>query len=373
MSSKILLAVFVSFSLILNAIGAEQPIKLAAIFATTGIAVSENATYIPMIELAVEELNRKGGLMGRPIEVIVLDNQSTPIGSTLAAKKAVQLKVTAAIGASWSSHSLAMAPIFQKAGIPMISPSSTNPRVTQVGNYIFRICYTDSKGGKAMARLAYADLGARTAAVLKIINEEYSLTLAEFFSEAFREYGGNIVFDGSYTSKAVDFVNILEKVKSLQPDVVFVPGYARDSGLLIRQAVTMGIRSVFLGGDGWSRISEFGGDAVMGNFYSTHWHPDIQSKESLHIQKLYRQMFQKKLTTTIAPLAYDAVMVLADAIRRVSSIEGVKIREALSQTSTFEGATGRISFNKYGDPQNKDIIIMKLGKKDHFYFKTMDP
>jgi len=349
------------------------PIRLAAVFAETGIAVSENAAYLPMIKLAVAELNSRGGLRGRPLELVVLDNKSTPIGSTLAARRAVQNRVTAVIGASWSSHSLAMAPILQAEKIPMISPSSTNPRVTRIGNYIFRVCYIDSKAGRVMARFAFADLGARTAAVLKIINEEYSLTLAEFFCKAFRRQGGQIVFEGSYMSKAVDFRDLLEEVKRTRPDVVFVPGYSRDSGLLIRQAVTMGVRSTFLGGDGFNNIGQFGGGAVEGSYYATHWHPDIRSEPSIHLQQLYRQKFGQKPTTTTAPLAYDAVMVLADAIRRATSLSRSDIRAALAQTRGFKGVTGTISFDENGDPLGKPVIILKLTRKGQLYFKTIEP
>ena len=142
---------------------AAEPVKIAAIFAKTGIAARENAAYIPMIELAVEELNGQGGLLERPVKLIILDNKSTPIGSALAAKEAVKLQQTAVIGASWSSHSLAMATILQQEGIPMISPVSTNPKVTRIGNFIFRVCFTDSVQGKVMAQFAYTELGARTA------------------------------------------------------------------------------------------------------------------------------------------------------------------------------------------------------------------
>lgn len=352
---------------------AAEPVKIAAIFAKTGIAAEDNAPEFQMIELAVEELNSQGGLLGRPVELIILDNKSTPIGSAQAAKKAVQLQVTAVIGASWSSHSLRIAPTLQQGGIPMISPSSTNPKVTRIGNYIFRVCFIDSVQGKAMAQFAFTELGARTAIVLKIINEEYSLTLAEFFIKSFQQYGGKVLFDGNYTSKAVNFKDILKEVQKLHPDVVFVPGYPRDSGLLIRQAVSMGIKTIFLGGDGFSQIHDYGGDSVEGSFYSTHWHPDVRSEKSIHLQNIYKQKYKKELINMNAPLVYDAVSVFADATRRAGSLDRPKIRDALAQTKSFQGATGKISFDDHGDPQNKEVIIMKLGKKDQMYFKTIKP
>jgi branched-chain amino acid transport system substrate-binding protein len=350
---------------------ATEPVKIAAIFAQTGIAVEENASYIQMIELAVEEINAQGGLLGRPAKLIIFDNKSTPIGSTLAAKEAVKLQPAAVIGASWSSHSLAMATILQAEGIPMISPVSTNPKVTRIGNFIFRVCFTDSVQGKVMARFAYTELGARTAIVLKIINEEYSLTLAEFFINSFRQYGGKVLFEGNYKSKSVDFIDILKEVQILQPDVVFVPGYPRDSGLLIKQAVSMGIKAIFLGGDGFHQIDHYGGDAVEGSFYSTFWHPDVPFGKSIHLQNIYREKYKKEIANMNAPLGYDAVMVLADAICRAKSLDHGNIRNALAQTKDFHGATGNITFDEYGDPQNKEVIIMKYGKKGQIYFKTL--
>ena len=139
---------------------ASDSIKIGAIFSKTGIAAIHNAPLIEMVGLAAEEINNEGGLLGLPVRLIVLDNKSTPIGSRLAAEKAKREGIIAVIGAHWSSHSLAVAPTLQKARIPMISPGSTNPKVTQIGNYIFRVCFIDSFQGSAMARFAYTDLGA---------------------------------------------------------------------------------------------------------------------------------------------------------------------------------------------------------------------
>ena len=189
----------------------------------------------------------------------------------------------------------------------------------------------------------------------------------------FQQYGGKVLFDGSYMSKAVDFKDILKEVQNLKPDVVFVPGYSRDGGLLIKQAVSMGIRTIFLGGDGFNQIGDYGGDAVEGTFYSTHWHPDVPSEKSIHLQNIYKQKYKKKLTNMNAPLAYDAFIVLVDAIRRANSLDRTKIRDVLAQTKDFQGATGYITFDEYGDPRNKEVIIMKLGKKNQVYFRTIRP
>lgn len=354
---------------------AVEPVKIAAIFAETGIATSHNAPHIQMVKLAVEEINNQGGLLGRPAELIIIDNKSTPIGSTIAAKKAVQLRVPAVIGASWSSHSLQMASVLQQAEIPMITGSSTNPKITRIGNYIFRTCFIDSFQAKSMAEFAYIDLGARTAGVLEIINEEFSLTLAELFVSSFQQYDGKVILNESYENNAVDFSNILQKVKTLQPDVVYVPGYVRDSGLLIKQAVSLGIQRTFLGADGWagSLIYNYGGDALEGNYYSAHWHPEVNFPQSVQLQKLYKQKYGSEISNMNAPLTYDAVMLLADSIRRANSLDPKKIRDAIAETKGFQGATGNITLDEQGDPLNKPMVIMKLGKNAPMYYKTYQP
>jgi branched-chain amino acid transport system substrate-binding protein len=328
-----------------------------------------------MVELSVEEINNQGGLLGRPIKLIILDNKSSPIGSSMAARKAVQLGVPAVIGAAWSSHSLQIAPILQQAKIPMITGPSTNPKVTRIGNYIFRTCFIDSFQAQAMAQFAYTELGARTAIVLEIINEEYSLTLAELFSNSYQQYGGKVVLKGSYTNDAVDFANLLKKVKTLQPDVVYVPGTARDSGLLIKQAASMEIQTTFLGADGWAHplIYDIGGNALEGNYYSAHWHHDVSFPQSIHMKKVYYQKYKSKIPHMNAPLTYDAVMLLTDAIRRANSLDAKKIRDALAETKGFQGATGTITFDEHGDPLNKAVVIMKLGKDAPMYFKSIQP
>jgi branched-chain amino acid transport system substrate-binding protein len=352
---------------------AAKPIKIAAIFAKTGIAAVQNAAYIQVIELAVEEINNKGGVLGRPVELIVLDNKSTPIGSTLAAKEAVKLQVTAVIGSGLSSHSLAVAPILQQEGIPMITPVSTNPKVTHIGNYIFRVCFIDSFQGAAMAKFAYSDLGARTAVVLRNIDEAYCVTLGEYFLNAFKRYGGKVLLDGNYRGKAVDFSNLLKKTKKLGPDVVYIPGYTRDSGLIIKQAASMGIKATFLGGDAWAEIFKYAGKAANGSYHSAPWHPNVQFEKSIHLKNLFHQKYKKQIANTSQPLSYDATIVMADAIRRANSLDRSKIRDALAQTTDFQGATGNITFDEYGDPLGKEVIILKLENGHRVYFKAIKP
>jgi branched-chain amino acid transport system substrate-binding protein len=353
--------------------GAGQPIRVAAIFSQTGIAAAHNAPLIPMVELAADEVNEAGGFLGRRVELVLLDNQSTPIGSAKAAEEAVRLGALAVIGAHWSSHSLAMAPILQKAGIPMISPGSTNPEVTRVGDFVFRACFVDSFQGQAMARFAVSELGAKKAVVLKNIDEAYSLMLSEYFTRSFRGFGGRILLDEGYRGKAVDFSDPLRKLANLRPDVVYVPGYTRDSGLLIKQARAMGIEATFLGGDAWDEIQEYAGDAINGSYHSAPWHPDVPFPESKHLQERYREKLGTGITNVSAPLAYDAFMLLADAVRRAGTLERSKVRQALAATRDFRGATGSITMNENRDPQGKAVVILRWERGTAKYVRAMRP
>ncbi len=214
---------------------------VAAIYSKTGNAAYGSEFALTSIRLAVRGLNQDGGLLGRKIELIEMDNASTPLGSKKAAEKAVEMGVVAVIGPSRSSHSLGAAPVLQKAGIPMIASDSTNPDVTKVGNYIFRACFIDPFQGKVMATFAVRDLNAKTAVVLTNAGQKYSRGLAEFFIRSFRELGGNVLWEGKYLKETANFAPLIAKVKELAPDVVFVPGYAKDSGFIIREAVKAGV------------------------------------------------------------------------------------------------------------------------------------
>ncbi|MBN1828419.1 MAG: ABC transporter substrate-binding protein [Deltaproteobacteria bacterium] len=352
---------------------AAEPVTIAAVFSITGIAASHNAPLLPVVRLAVDEINAGGGLLGQPVRLVFIDNKSSSLGSAAAAEESVRQGATAVIGALWSSHSLAMAPILQKAGMPMISPGSTNPEVTKIGDYIFRVCFIDSFQGRAMASFARSDLGARKAVIMTNIDEPYSIALASYFRKGFTNLGGVILHESDYRGKSVDFSENLAVLKELAPDAVYVPGYTRDSGLLIRQAASSGIEGVFLGGDAWDEIYTVAGDALKGSYQSAPWHSQAPYPQSRHLRELYRHVFKQEISSTNAPLAYDAVMVLADAIARAGSTDRRKIRDAVA-ASNFLGATGVIAFDENGDPRDKEVVILRFDAKGiSHYVKSIRP
>ncbi len=351
----------------------SESITIAAIYAETGIAAPHNAPLIKMTELAVETINRSGGVLGKKLDLILLDTNSTPIGAALAAQKAVNMDVAAVIGAHWSSHSLAMAPILQKAGIPMISPASTNPEVTLVGDFIFRVCFLDSLQGRAMAHFARKDLDAESAAIVVNIDEAYSRTLAEYFEEEFVIAGGSVLKVIRYRGDATDFSQIIYELKGLNPDVTFLPGYTRDSGLFIKQANKEGFFTTFLGGDAWDEISSLTGDSIDGSYQTLAWHPTLQNNKSRELEKLYTDKYGCELNNYSSPLAYDAVMILREAMEKCSCNRGEQLKNALYSLQDYQGVTGSITFNMNGDPASKEVMLVQFENDTSVFVKTLHP
>jgi branched-chain amino acid transport system substrate-binding protein len=352
--------------------GAEEPLPVAVIGAKTGPASVSNAAMFQAARYAVEEINRAGGLLDRPVRMLEFDNQSTALGSRRAAQWAVQAGVLAVIGASWSAHSNAMAPVLQAAGIPMISPMSTNPEVTRHGDCIFRVCFTDPFQGSAMARFAREDLGAATAVSLVNVSRVYSEGLGSFFERAFAEQGGRVLWRGEFLLDTTDFRELLQRAAAHDPDVLYVPGDYRDSSFIIKQARELGLRATILGGDSFGlRIYDYVGQEADGCYYTTHWHRDSPLPRSREFVRRWEALFGEVRQTTI-PMTYDAVTLLADAVRRAGRADRAAVRRALAATQGFPGVTGEISFNADGDPL-KPLVINRLEHGGVAFVRTVMP
>lgn len=349
-------------------------VEMGIIVAQTGKARDYGDAAIKGAQLAADEVNRQGGVLGRRLQLVIFDNRSSALDSKQAALKAVRHKVVAVVGAVWSTHSLAVGPVLQKYHIPMISPGSTAPEVTQKGSYLFRTCYTDDFQGKIMADFAFHDRGYRSAAVLTNFSETYSKILAQYFSTSFIDNGGRVVYREGYNGSAADFKQLLTPLISLKPDVVFVPGYSQDSGLIIRQARKMGIRATFMGGDAWeTAIANFAGQALEGSYFSTFWHPQLPNPRSRDFLRHFDSRFGTREISAYSPLAYDAVWLIVGAINHSESLDPEKIRNALAATRNYHGATGQISFNAYGDPINKGASILRFTDGQWVFYKAFEP
>lgn len=348
---------------------ASDSIKIASIYALSGPAAKANQVSVKGVRLAVHEINAEGGIAGLPIELLELDNQSTPIGSKVAADMAHRSDVIAIIGASFSSHSMAVARVAQQHGIPMITNVSTSPAVTLVGDYIFRVCFNDVFQGRVMAKFAREELQMDKVVTVYDMASDYSMGISETFEQTFTQLNGEVLAKIPYKARQPNFRNIISLIDSIHPDGLFVAGHI-ESGRIIEEAIKNGMKAIPLGGDGWGvpRFYEMGGNLINLGYYSTHWNQEIASAPSRRFVARYGKSGRLWASTA---LAYDAVHLLADAIKRAGSVNRASVREELARTRNFEGVTGTISFDENGDPI-KGVVIMKIENGVPLYLKQVD-
>jgi branched-chain amino acid transport system substrate-binding protein len=282
--------------------------------------------------------------------------------------------VAAILGEVASSRSLEAAPICQESKIPMISPSSTNPKVTQVGDYIFRVCFLDSfQGGKVLAGFAHDTLKAKSVAVLKDVKSDYSVGLAKFFTEGYTALGGKIAAEQNYSGGDKDFNAQLTAIKAAGPDAVIVPGYYTEVGLIALQARQLGITVPLFGGDGWesSVLISIGGPALEGDYYSTHYSPDDTSPAVQQFVKHFKDKYGET-PDSMAALGYDSAMILADAMKRAGTTDAAKLRDAIAATRDFHGVSGTITIDENRNA-SKSAVIVTITNGAPRYVETIAP
>ncbi len=336
--------------------------------ATFGISTEDG------IQLAVDEVNAAGGVNGKTLKVVAVDDQGKPEEAAVAVTKLItEDKVQVVLGEVASSLSLAAAPICQEHKIPMITPSSTNPKVTQVGNYVFRVCFIDPFQGQVMADFAMNNLKAKTAAVLRDQKSDYSMGLADFFIKRFKEKGGTIVIDQSYVAGDVDFKSQLTTIREQKPDVIFVPGYYTEVGLIAQQTRELSIKAPLLGGDGWdsSKLYEIGGKALDGCYFSSHYSPESTDPKVQDFVKKYQAKYGQ-VPDALATLGYDATGVLVAALKSGKSMDPADIRDSIAATKNYAGITGFISLDPDRDAV-KPAVVLKIAGGKSSYVTTVSP
>jgi branched-chain amino acid transport system substrate-binding protein len=342
------------------ALPAAEPIKVGEIASLTGKEAAFGQSSHKGTVLAVEQLNAAGGVLGRPVELLSEDNQSKAGESATVARKLLSReKVVALLGEVASSRSLEMAPIAQRAKIPMISPSSTNPKVTEVGDYVFRVCFIDPFQGTVMAKFAKETLKARRVAVLTSVSSAYSVGLAKYFKERFVADGGEIALEQKFAEGDKDFKAQLTAIRAAGVDAVFVPGYYTEAALISRQARELGLALPLFGGDGWEapQLIEIGGKAVEGTYYSTHYSPEDTAPAVQAFVAAFRARWNGETPDAMAALGYDSALVLADAIKRADGTEGPALRDALAATKGFAGVTGTTNIDPARNASKSAVIV----------------
>lgn len=346
-------------------------IKVGVYGDLTGATSSFGQSTKNGVELAVDEINAAGGVNGKKIVIVSEDDQGRPEqAKTVVSKLISQDKVEALLGEVASTNSLAAAPVAQEAKIPMITPSSTNPKVTEVGDYISRVCFIDPFQGAVMAKFAGNTLKAKTAAIFGDVNSDYSKGLTQFFKEEFTKLGGKIVAEEAYTQNDPDFKGQLTKIRDLKPDVIYIPGYYSQVGIIAKQARELGMNMPLLGGDGWDspELWKLGGDALKNAYISNHYSADNPAPEIQNFVKAYKAKFNV-VPDSLAALAYDATKVLADAIKRAGGTESAKLKDAINATKDFAGVTGKITLDGKRNAVKPAVVLELVPAESKFTFK----
>jgi branched-chain amino acid transport system substrate-binding protein len=347
---------------------AANPIPVGVYAALTGPTASFGVATRDGATLAADEINKAGGVLGRPIRLIIEDDQGRPEeAASVVTKLITRDRVVAVIGENASSRSLAAAPICQANRVPMISPSSTNPQVTQKGDFIFRMCFIDPYQGDVVAAFSRNNLKLDRVSVLQDVKNDYSVGLAKFFTESFQRRGGRVLGTHSYAEGDNDFRSQLTAIKRAGPQAIFIPGYYTDAGQIAIQARDLGIKAPLLGGDGWDspKLLEIGGDALNGSYFANHYFAGDPRPTVQNFVAGFKSRYGHDPDGP-AVLGYDAVKLLADAIQRTGSADPVKIRDAIATTKDFEGVSGTISFGPDRNPIKPVALIAIRDGAWHF-------
>ena len=341
-------------------------IKVGANLEMTGGSASYGISSKNAIELAFKEINEKGGINGKQLELVVADNKSEAAEATNAMQKLVsQDNVVAVIGPNLSSSVIAASAINNSAKVLDIAPMATNPYVTvdqasgKTKDFNYRTCFIDPFQGTVMAKFATAELGVGNAAILIDNSSDYAKGLAQFFKENFVKEGGAVTAEESYLQKDTYFKATLTKIKATNPDFLYVPGYYQEVGLIVKQARELGMNMPIAGGDGWdsAKMPEIAGAAALNNtYFSSLYSPEDSSDINKNFVAAYEKAYGQK-PDVFAALSYDSALLVAEAIKNAGSTEPAKISEAMAKINGFSGVSGSVTFDDKHNPVKSAVIL----------------
>ena len=339
-------------------VSAQDEIKVGEFASLTGGSASFGVSSHNGTALAIDELNQSGGVLGRKFKLITEDDRSTAgEPATIVRKLIASDKVVAVLGEVASSKSL---------------EASTNPKVTEVGDYIFRVCFIDPFQGTVMAKFALSK-GFKKVAMLTDEKQDYSKGLAQFFRQNFTKNGGQIVKEQSYSTGDKDFRAQLTSIKSTHPEAIFLPGYYAEVALIARQARQLGIKVPFMGGDGWvgDSLLRVANGTLDGCFFSSHFSAENQEPAIQAFLKQYRAKYGGE-PDDMAALGYDSAKILADAIKRAGTTEGKALRAAIAATKDYQGVTGKITLDAQRNA-NKPAVVQTIAGGKFRFLDTVAP
>lgn len=347
--------------------------KIGAYFSLSGDDTAFGTDSKEAVELAVEEINKAGGVKGKPLKVLMEDDKSKPEEAT---NKVLQLidrdKVVAILGEVASARSRAGGIIANKKKVPMITPSSTHPDVTKDKPYVFRVCFTDDVQGKMGAQFVVNSLGKKKVAILFASDDLYSSGLAKEFRDEAKRLGAEIVKEKSFLKKETNFTTYLSEIKGANPEIIYAPIYYNAMAPIARQAKADGIPgTMFVGGDGWDadELLKNAGEEMEGAYFTNHYAPDVPWPRSQEFVKRYREKYNRT-PSALAAQAYDATRLLADAIGRAKTDTPDGIRDAIAETKNFDGASGTITIDSERNAQ-KPVVVVQIKNRQFTYHSTV--
>ncbi len=325
------------------------------------------------IMMAFDETNAQGGIRGKKLRLITMDTQGQPDEAARAiAKIMTNPSAVAIITGATSSGALAMAPFAEQYGVPLISSAATNPRLTMMGESIFRVCFTDPFQGEVLARFTATNLNLKRVAILRDLKSDYSIGLADVFTREFEKLGGTITLDQSYAAGDIDFKSQLTSIRSTKPEAIFIPGYYTDVSLIARQSRHLGLDIPLLGGDGWDspKLREIGGSSLIGSYFSNFYALDDASPRVQAFRKNYKEHFKSDPDGSTA-MGYEAANFLIDALKIADTKETLK--KALASEKPHETLSGMMRLDANRNAQ-KSVVILKIGPDGTpTHFTTIHP
>ena len=360
---------------------ASDEIKIGVVGEMTGSNATYGTSMVNGMKLAVKEINDKGGVNGKKINLVVADDKSEPAEAANAMSKLInQDKTPVVMGIFTSSNAIAAANVSEAAKVPFLAIGATNPKVTldektgKVKPNTFRVCFIDPFQGTVGANFVLNELKLKKAVVFVDNSSDYSKGLASFFKQAYTSKGGEIVGEEAYLQKDTDFKAVLTKIKTMNPEVLYVPGYYEEVGKIVKQARELGMNLPIVGGDGWDspKLAEIAGAASLNNtFFTNHYSPDDTSEASKAFVDAYVKAYNQKPDAP-AVLGYDIARLIADAISRAGGTDAAKVAKAIAETKNYKAVTGDTSLNETHDAVKSAVIIeFKDGKQA--YRATVKP
>lgn len=325
--------------------------------------------------LAVDEINKAGGINGKQVQLLIEDSNSTPEQGKTAAERLISKGCVAVVGEVASGITAQIALAAQEKKIPVVAVGATKTALPGIGDHVFRVCYTDDLQGPVMATFAYEELGLRNVAIVTDNKQPYSTALSQSFRASFEKQGGKIVDEQFYETKQTQFGPLLTNLKAKNPDGLFLSGYFNEVGPIVRQAAETGLNVKYLGGDGWdsAEILTSGGEAILGGFFCNHYNNKEDRPEVKTFLDKWNAAFGGVPGTTMGALGYDAIGLTLDALKRSGSDSDVdKLRTAISETEGFAGVSGVITLKGKGGNPDKRALVVKLTKDGQVYEKAFE-